>query len=121
MKRHSLIGLMLRAFAAIRIPDFRLVAALVAVVFASRADAQIFTPTTAGTYAWTNAANWNTGVPASSNTTVVTIFANTSTALTGAITLNADPSPFTLNSLTLNGLAVNNTATAVNIGTLGSN
>ena len=80
-----------------------------------------FTPTAASTYAWTSAANWTNGVPASATNATVTFFTNTTTALgNGSLTVNNDPAALTLNTLTLNGKGADATAqTTVNIGTAG--
>lgn len=79
-----------------------------------------FTPALAGTYAWTNAGNWDVnGVPISATDAGVTLFSDTTTALAnGTITVNTDPSALTLNTLTINGKGAAATAqTTASIGT----
>ena len=81
-----------------------------------------FTPTAAGTYAWTNIANWDAnGVPTSF--AKIAFYNNTTTALgNGTTTINGDPATLTLDTLTLNGRGAAATANSVvNIGTAGSN
>ena len=84
-----------------------------------------FTPTTAGTYAWMTAGNWSGGVPVGANDVTVAFFPNTTTALTGAVTVNTDLATLTSNTCTLIGLAAANatvnttTTTAVAIGMVG--
>ena len=78
-----------------------------------------FTPTTIGTYAWTNAGNWDVnGVPVSATDAAVTLFSDTTTALgNGTFTVNTDPAALTLNNLTINGRGAAATATTtVSIG-----
>ena len=78
-----------------------------------------FTPTTIGTYAWTNAGNWDVnGVPVSATDAGVTLFSDTTTALgNGTFTVDTDPAALTLNNLTINGRGAAATATTtVSIG-----
>ena len=97
------------------------IATLLALVTgAQAATTSTFTPTTAGTYAWTTGGNWSgSGVPVSATDATVAFFPDVTTALTGAVTINTDPATLTLNTLTLNGLTAA-TAAANSIGTAGN-
>ena len=97
------------------------IVSLLALVAGAQAAAttSTFTPTTAGTYAWTTGGNWSGGVPVSATDATVAFFPDVTTALTGAVTINTDPATLTLNTLTLNGLTAA-TAAANSIGTAGN-
>ena len=98
-----------------------LLAALALPLMGRAQTAYTFTNTTAGTYDWTSAANWDlNGVPASATNATVTLFGDTTTALGTPIVVNNDPATLTVNTLTLNGLANGGSSTAVTLGTAGN-
>jgi len=80
-----------------------------------------------GTLAWSDSANgdpnWDYSPPpaAGSTTTTVQIFGGVVSPIGGSTLISGDPSAFTVNRLTLNGLTGNNKNWGVVVGTAGKN
>ncbi len=78
----------------------------VASFVAGPAQAQTTWTTSSGSSAWSNSANWGSGVPVSGTSTIVSFFASGTTLPSGAtITANNDlsPNPFVVNQLSILG------------------
>lgn len=86
-------------------------------------DVHTFTPTSAGSHSWADAANWNaSGIPSGGPTTGVAIFEDVTTPLAGGSHVIQDaPEALTLSKFTLNGRGpAGSSAAAVEVGTAGN-